>query len=154
MRHGPGSTTFTKAHSVGATRATGRTRRVDVRIGVIHGPNLNLVGNREVEVYGSESLAEIDRSLDRRARDRGVELTSVQSNHEGALVDFIQAQTSSVDGWLVSFHTDIPADENPNGPFSQPLDLLGLYFLNIRRFRYDVNPVLLTNMISFLNRLL
>jgi hypothetical protein len=35
----------------------------------------------------------------------------------------------SIDGWLVSFHTDLPADENPNGPFSQPLDLLGLYFL-------------------------
>jgi len=73
-----------------------------VRIGVIHGPNLNLLGTREVEVYGSESLAEIDRRLADRARQRGVELTTLQSNHEGALVDFIQAETGAVSGWLVN----------------------------------------------------
>jgi len=73
-----------------------------VRIGVIHGPNLNLLGTREVEVYGTDSLAEIDRRLAERARELDVEVTIVQSNHEGALVDFIQAETSAVDGWLVN----------------------------------------------------
>lgn len=73
-----------------------------MRIGVIHGPNLNLLGTREVEVYGTDSLAEIDRRLAERARELDVEVTIVQSNHEGALVDFIQAETSAVDGWLVN----------------------------------------------------
>lgn len=73
-----------------------------MRIGVIHGPNLNLLGTREVEVYGTDSLAEIDRRLAERARELDVEVTTVQSNHEGALVDFIQAETSAVDGWLVN----------------------------------------------------
>lgn len=73
-----------------------------MRIGVIHGPNLNLLGSREVEIYGTESLAEIDRRLAERARERGVELISLQSNHEGALVDFVQAEMSTVAGWLVN----------------------------------------------------
>ncbi len=73
-----------------------------MRIGVIHGPNLNLLGSREVEIYGTVSLAEIDRRLAERAEGRGVRLISLQSNHEGALVEFVQAQTSAVDGWLVN----------------------------------------------------
>jgi len=73
-----------------------------VRIGVIHGPNLNLLGSREVEIYGPASLADIDRMLAERAREREAELTTVQSNLEGALVEFIQAETGSVDGWLVN----------------------------------------------------
>lgn len=73
-----------------------------MRIGVIHGPNLNLLGSREVEIYGPASLADIDRMLAERAREREAELTTVQSNLEGALVEFIQAETGSVDGWLVN----------------------------------------------------
>ncbi len=58
---------------------------------VIHGPNLNLLGTREPAVYGSTTLAQIDADLTRMAADAGSSLTSFQSNHEGALVDRIQA---------------------------------------------------------------
>lgn len=60
------------------------------RILVIHGPNLNLLGTREPQVYGQTSLAEIDQDLLQRATGAGYELETVQSNHEGVLVDCIQ----------------------------------------------------------------
>ncbi|MCE4553004.1 type II 3-dehydroquinate dehydratase [Pelomonas cellulosilytica] len=58
---------------------------------VLHGPNLNLLGTREPEVYGAQTLAQIDAELSAIAQDAGVTLVSYQSNHEGALVDRIQA---------------------------------------------------------------
>ena len=58
---------------------------------VLHGPNLNLLGTREPAVYGRTSLAEVDRMLARHAAERGVAVTCRQSNHEGQLVDWIQA---------------------------------------------------------------
>ncbi|WP_431260608.1 type II 3-dehydroquinate dehydratase [Roseateles chitinivorans] len=58
---------------------------------VLHGPNLNLLGTREPGVYGATTLAEIDSDLRKIAQDAGVVLESYQSNHEGALVDRIQA---------------------------------------------------------------
>ena len=61
------------------------------RLLVLHGPNLNLLGTREPEVYGHVTLQQIDQALSKRAAQAGAELTSLQSNHEGALVDRIQA---------------------------------------------------------------
>lgn len=58
---------------------------------VIHGPNLNLLGTREPEVYGRTTLADIDAHLASIARQHGVPFAHFQSNHEGALVDRIQA---------------------------------------------------------------
>lgn len=58
---------------------------------VLHGPNLNLLGTREPEVYGRTTLAEIDADLSRMAADAGVPLQALQSNHEGVLIDRIQA---------------------------------------------------------------
>lgn len=58
---------------------------------VLHGPNLNLLGSREPSVYGATTLAEIDAMLQKRAGEAGVGLASFQSNHEGALVDRVQA---------------------------------------------------------------
>ncbi len=58
---------------------------------VLHGPNLNLLGTREPEVYGRQTLADIDAALAAQAQAAGVALVSFQSNHEGALVDRIQA---------------------------------------------------------------
>ncbi len=60
------------------------------RILVMHGPNLNLLGTREPQVYGQTSLAEINQDLLQRAALAGHELETFQSNHEGALVDCIQ----------------------------------------------------------------
>lgn len=61
------------------------------RLLVMHGPNLNLLGTREPEVYGRVTLQQIDQALSARAQQAGVELLTFQSNHEGLLVDRIQA---------------------------------------------------------------
>ncbi len=67
---------------------------------VLHGPNLNLLGQREPQVYGSTTLAEVDAALVARAGKLGCGLTSLQSNHEGELIDAIQG--GSADGFLIN----------------------------------------------------
>ena len=57
------------------------------RVLVLQGPNLNLLGTREPEIYGRESLDEIHAALDHRAADLGLDIDFFQSNHEGALID-------------------------------------------------------------------
>jgi len=56
---------------------------------VVHGPNLNLLGQREPHIYGAETLADINALLENKARDWGIELDFLQSNHEGDIVDAI-----------------------------------------------------------------
>jgi 3-dehydroquinate dehydratase-2 len=72
------------------------------RILVVHGPNLNLLGIREPEVYGRTTLAEIDAALAAQAKAAGAELRAVQSNHEGELIDRIQGARGAADGILVN----------------------------------------------------
>lgn len=60
------------------------------QIYVLNGPNLNLLGTREPETYGHETLADIEARLKAKAQAQGVDLTFRQSNHEGDLVDWIQ----------------------------------------------------------------
>lgn len=62
-------------------------RKPRKRVLILHGPNLNLLGSREPEVYGRERLADIDRRLRERAREAGADATCFQSNSEGELVD-------------------------------------------------------------------
>ena len=70
---------------------------------VLHGPNLNLLGQREPGLYGSSTLVEIDASLARQATELGVGLACFQSNHEGALVERIQqASGEGVAGILIN----------------------------------------------------
>lgn len=73
-----------------------------MKILVLHGPNLNLLGTREPEVYGSTTLARIDRELQRRAENLGMEIRCFQSNHEGALIDAIHEAMGWADGMLVN----------------------------------------------------
>lgn len=72
------------------------------RILVLHGPNLNLLGTREPEVYGRTTLAEIDAELGELAKTRGIALDSLQSNHEGVLIDRIQEAAPTVRGILIN----------------------------------------------------
>ncbi len=69
---------------------------------VLHGPNLNLLGQREPGVYGSVTLDEIDRLIDREARTLHVKASCFQSNHEGALVDAIQQAWGQYNGLLIN----------------------------------------------------
>jgi len=71
------------------------------RILVLHGPNLNLLGTREPDIYGRESLAAIDRRLERTARAAGASITFFQSNHEGDLIDRVQAAPAEAFGFIL-----------------------------------------------------
>lgn len=62
-----------------------------MRILVIHGPNLNLLGRREPHIYGTRTLDDLNAVIAEHARDHGVELDTFQSNHEGDIIDRIQA---------------------------------------------------------------
>jgi len=69
---------------------------------VIHGPNLNLLGQREPEHYGTLTLGEIDQKISAWAAERGVEVRTLQSNHEGAIIDAIQEASSWADGLVIN----------------------------------------------------
>ncbi len=73
-----------------------------MKILVLHGPNLNLLGIREPDIYGRVGLAEIEKELDARAKSLGVELRCIQSNHEGVLIDAIQEAITWADGILIN----------------------------------------------------
>lgn len=72
------------------------------KILVIHGPNLDLLGQREVQVYGTTTLEEIDSKLQARAQEAGVELETFQSNHEGEIVDKIGESTGKVQAIIIN----------------------------------------------------
>ena len=73
-----------------------------MHIEVLHGPNLNLLGTREPEVYGSATLAEIDAAVAAEAARRGLTVRCRQSNHEGELVTWIQEARGRADGIIVN----------------------------------------------------
>lgn len=73
-----------------------------LRIIVLHGPNLNLLGTREPDVYGQTTLAEIDDALRRVGTDLGVEVRMIQSNHEGILIDAVHDAAAWADGILIN----------------------------------------------------
>ncbi|HEX7091658.1 MAG TPA: type II 3-dehydroquinate dehydratase [Longimicrobiales bacterium] len=73
-----------------------------LRVGVLHGPNLNLLGRREPQVYGRATLDEVNEALRAVAGELGVELEVFQSNGEGELVDWIQVSAERVSGYVVN----------------------------------------------------
>ncbi|HEX5962604.1 MAG TPA: type II 3-dehydroquinate dehydratase [Gemmatimonadales bacterium] len=73
-----------------------------MRIAVLNGPNLNLLGQREPEVYGRTSLAEIEAMVREAARPLGADIQWFQTNHEGALVEAVQGLRGHADGALIN----------------------------------------------------
>jgi len=72
------------------------------KILVINGPNLNLLGEREPEIYGSTGLAELEKQISDRARELGVEAECFQSNSEGAIIDALQSRAGKCDGIIIN----------------------------------------------------
>ena len=72
------------------------------KILVIHGPNLNMLGKREPEIYGHKGLEEIDAELKALGEDLGLEIESFQSNHEGEIVDKIQLAMGNCQGIIIN----------------------------------------------------
>ncbi len=73
-----------------------------MRIGVLHGPNLNLLGLREPEIYGRTTLAEIDARIRTLAQELGIEVEFFQSSSEGALIERIQESAGRVKAFLIN----------------------------------------------------
>lgn len=73
-----------------------------MRIGVLNGPDLDRLGQREPEHYGTQTLSDIEGLLLERAAARDLDLSFFQSNDEGEIVDWIRRSTPEVDGWLVN----------------------------------------------------
>lgn len=69
---------------------------------VLHGPNLNLLGTREPDVYGRTTLPQINRDLEALAIQFGVEIELHQSNHEGVLIDWLQQAMGNTDGIIIN----------------------------------------------------
>jgi 3-dehydroquinate dehydratase-2 len=73
-----------------------------MKIMVINGPNLNMLGTRDKTYYGGKTLPQIEALLKKEAKNLGVELISFQSNSEGEIVDFIQKNSSQVSGIIIN----------------------------------------------------
>ena len=73
-----------------------------LRVLVLNGPNLNLLGTREPEIYGRTTLAEVEAACRRRGGELGLEVECRQSNHEGELVDWIQEAREGTDGLVLN----------------------------------------------------
>jgi 3-dehydroquinate dehydratase II len=73
-----------------------------MKILVINGPNLNILGKRDKEIYGETTWAEIDSLLKEQGKQLNVEVVTFQSNSEGSLIDFIQQQADSTDGIIIN----------------------------------------------------
>ncbi len=74
----------------------------DRRLLLVNGPNLNLLGIREPEIYGAETLADVERLVTETAAVRGFEVRAIQSNHEGVLIDAIHAARHDCAGIVIN----------------------------------------------------
>jgi 3-dehydroquinate dehydratase-2 len=86
------------------------TRTTSVKIAILQGPNLDRLGKRRPDKYGTHTLADIAADIEKTAGELGVEVTQYQSNHEGALIDWLRTCQDEVDGIVIN-----PAGLTPYG---------------------------------------
>lgn len=125
-----------------------------MRILILHGPNLNLLGAREPEVYGTRTLDQINDDLEATAERLGVELTIRQSNHEGELIDAIHAAIGTCDGVLVNAggytHTSVALrDAIAAGPPTVEVHLSNIHARERFRRRSLIAPVCVGGVYGF-----
>ena len=73
-----------------------------MRVLLLNGPNLNMLGKREPHIYGYDTLGDIVGRVESRARELGAEVVAYQSNHEGGLIDFIQSEQAGASGIIIN----------------------------------------------------
>ena len=73
-----------------------------MRVLVLNGPNLGTLGRREPDVYGTQTLADLEKLLNERARELGFELSCMQTNHEGQLIDWIEKEGAASDAIIIN----------------------------------------------------
>jgi 3-dehydroquinate dehydratase-2 len=73
-----------------------------MRILLVNGPNLNTLGRREPAIYGTDTLDDIVARVEKRANEAGASIIAFQSNHEGAILDFLQEQADGADGLIIN----------------------------------------------------
>jgi 3-dehydroquinate dehydratase II len=119
-----------------------------MRILVLHGPNLNLLGRREPHIYGKETLADINARLEALARELDTELVILQSNHEGVLIDTLHANINTADGAIINpagiTHYGVPLRD---AIAAMPFPVIELHLSNLAvrveewRHRSMISPV-------------
>ncbi len=72
------------------------------RILVVHGPNLNLLGKREPHIYGTRTLGDLNAMVEAKAKQLGFDVTTFQSNHEGAIIDFLHKEAPGSSGIVIN----------------------------------------------------
>ncbi len=126
-----------------------------IRIHVLNGPNLNLLGRREPHIYGSTTLADIEALLMDRAKNSGVELTFRQTNREGELVDWIQEAGLIGAGVLLNAaaygHTSIALKDAITGASAKVVDihLSNVYAREEFRHKSMIAPVCVGSICGF-----
>lgn len=73
-----------------------------LKIGIINGPNLNMLGKRDQKIYGNLTLEEINKKIESFTKKEDIELTIMQSNFEGEIIEFIQQNSSKLDGLVIN----------------------------------------------------
>lgn len=117
---------------IGGTRVSNQGKQQ--RVLVVHGPNLNMLGLREPDVYGHTRLAQIDARLESLGRQWGLTVACFQSNHEGALVDRIQAAIGQTEGVIINpaayTHTSIAIRD---ALLTLPVPIIEVHISNIHK---------------------
>jgi 3-dehydroquinate dehydratase-2 len=125
------------------------------RILVIHGPNLNLLGQREPAIYGKVTLKQINTALKKIAKKRKVSLTIKQSNHEGEIVDLIGKAKKKYDGLLINpaayTHTSVAIRDAiaASGILSVEVHLSNIYLREEFRQKSLISPVVKGTIMGF-----